>query len=128
VREPVDFSVSIEDGGGIEDGGRMLLVRVEGELDAYTAPMFRHALEPHDPAARQVVIDLSRVTLLDSSGLASLIGLRNRAVAGGRSLGLVCPQRELRNLLGITGLRPSFAVGEDLARVQTALAELGRNR
>jgi anti-sigma B factor antagonist len=98
----------------------LTLVALEGELDIYTVPAFRTGLEGHDPAAFQLVIDLSRVTLIDSAGLGALISLRNRASQANRKIGLICPDR-LRRLFQITGLRRAFLLGDELAATRAAL-------
>ena len=98
----------------------LTLVALEGELDIYTVPAFRTGLEGHDPAVAQLVIDLSRVTLIDSAGLGALISLRNRASQANRRIGLICPDR-LRRLFQITGLRRAFLLGDELAATRAAL-------
>ena len=90
------------------------LVTLGGELDIYTVAGFRHDLEEVDPAARPLVIDLTDVTLLDSSGLGALVSLLNRARSGAGQLGLICPHRRLRRV---------FEIGDDLDGVLAALAE-----
>ena len=99
------------------------LVTLGGELDIYTVAGFRHDLEEVDPAARPLVIDLTDVTLLDSSGLGALVSLLNRARSGAGQLGLICPHRRLRRVFEITGLRRAFVFGDDLDGVLVALAE-----
>ena len=99
------------------------LVTLGGELDIYTVAGFRHDLEEVDPAARPLVIDLTDVTLLDSSGLGALVSLLNRARSGAGQLGLICPHRRLRRVFEITGLRRAFVFGDDLDGVLAALAE-----
>jgi anti-anti-sigma factor len=100
-------------------------VTLAGELDIYTVADFRARLEDVDPSERQVVVDLTDVTLLDSSGLGALVSLVNRAREGERGLGLVCPHRRLLRVFEITGLRRSFAFGDDLDSVRIALVEAG---
>jgi len=100
----------------------LVLVTLGGELDIYTVPTFRHDLERFDPAEVQVVVDLTDVTLLDSSGLGALVSLLNRARGSSRSLGLVCPHRHLRRVFEITGLRRAFVFGDDLEAVRAGLA------
>ena len=90
------------------------LVTLGGELDIYTVAGFRQDLESVDPAAESLVIDLTDVTLLDSSGLGALVSLLNRARAGDGQLGLICPHRRLRRVFEITGLRRAFVFGDDL--------------
>jgi anti-sigma B factor antagonist len=101
----------------------LVLVTLDGELDIYTVPGFRQDLERFDPAEVRLVIDLSDVTLLDSSGLGALVSLLNRARAGHGRLGLICPHRHLRRVFEITGLRRAFTFGDDLDAVRSALDE-----
>ena len=100
----------------------LVLVTLSGELDIYTVPSFRQELDRYDPGEMQLVVDLSDVTLLDSSGLGALVSLLNRARGGGRRLGLVCPHRHLRRVFEITGLRRAFTFGDDLDAVRESLA------
>ena len=69
------------------------------------------------------MIDLTDVTLLDSSGLGALVSLLNRARTGDGQLGLICPHRRLRRVFEITGLRRAFVFGDDLDDVLAALAK-----
>lgn len=92
-----------------------------GELDAYTVRDLREQLEDFESGARQLVLDLSEVRLLDSAGLGALVALRNLVHHDGGRLGLVCSGRYVQRILQITGLRSAFALGEDLAEVQVAL-------
>ena len=106
--------------------GDLVLVGLRGELDVYTSPGFREHVRRYDPAEVQLAIDLTEVGLLDSAGLGGLISLRNEVHRAGRSLGLVCPRRELARLFWATGLRPAFVFGEDLAMLRVALADKER--
>jgi anti-sigma B factor antagonist len=98
------------------------LVVLGGELDIYTVASFRNDLDELDPASTPLVIELSEVTLLDSSGLGALVSLLNRARAGDGRLGLICPHRRLRRVFEITGLRRAFVFGDDLEAVLEGLA------
>jgi anti-sigma B factor antagonist len=106
-----------------EEHGDLVVVALDGELDAYTTPGFREEVKRYDPAEVQLVIDLAGVSLLDSAGLGALVSLRNEAHRGGARLGLVCARRDLLRLFWITGLRPAFAFGETLGGLRAALAE-----
>lgn len=99
------------------------LVVLRGELDIYTVAGFRQYLEGIDPTASPLVIDLTDVTLLDSSGLGALVSLLNRVRAGEGRLGLICPHRRLRRVFEITGLRRAFTFGDDLEGVLAGLAD-----
>jgi anti-anti-sigma factor len=50
------------------------------------------------------VLDLRELSFMDSSGLASLIGLCRRGAGEGWSLVLAAPQPQVTRLLRITGL------------------------
>jgi anti-sigma B factor antagonist len=104
-----------------EEHADLLLIAVGGALDTYTVPVFAEHVDRLEPAEIQLVIDLSGVGLLDSAGLSALVSLRNRAHRDGAQLGLICP-RPLARLFWVTGLRPAFAFGDDLAAVRAALA------
>ena len=114
---PMSLEVTTEARGGVT------LVTLGGELDIYTVAGFRHDLESVDPAAESLVIDLTDVTLLDSSGLGALVSLLNRARTGDGQLGLICPHRRLRRVFEITGLRRAFVFGDDLDDVLAELAK-----
>lgn len=97
------------------------VIGLTGELDIYTVPAFRGEIDAIDPVSPPLVIDLTGVTLLDSSGLGALVSVLNRARNAGGQLGLVCPQRNVRRVFEITGLRRSFVFGDDLAAVSAEL-------
>lgn len=115
TRMTLDVTTEARDG--------VTLVVLGGELDIYTVASFRADLERLDPASTPLVIDLTDVTLLDSSGLGALVSLLNRARTGHGQLGLICPHRRLRRVFEITGLRRAFVFGDDLDGVLAALAE-----
>ena len=102
------------------------VVALAGELDIYTVPSFRSALDERAPAARRLILDLGDVTLLDSSGLGALVSMLNRSREGRGEFGLVCPQRHIRRVFEIAGLRRAFVFGDDLAAVAAALDEQSR--
>ena len=101
----------------------LVLLSLDGELDIYTVGGFRQESDKIDPGATQVVVDLTDVSLLDSSGLGALVSLLNRARSAEGLLGIICPQRHLRRVFEITGLRRAFVFGDDLEGVRAALAE-----
>lgn len=105
------------------DHGDLVVVCLSGALDIYTSPSFQRELEPHErPGGRPLVVDLSRVGFLDSSGLGALFSLGKRLERPGSRLGLVGPRR-LEAILRVAGLASAFIVGEDLAGVRAALLE-----
>jgi len=104
-----------------ESAPDLVLVVLAGELDIYTVAGFRQEIESVDVGDSRLVVDLSEVTLLDSSGLGALVSLLNQTRSGSGQLGLVCPHRRLRRVFEITGLRRAFVFGDDVDEVRTAL-------
>jgi anti-sigma B factor antagonist len=86
-----------------------VLVAAAGEFDVHTAPELRSAMLDAIASPRPgVVVDLSEVTFLDSSGLGVLVGGLKRATAGGQWMRLVCPIARILRLFEITGLTKVF--------------------
>jgi anti-anti-sigma factor len=101
--------------------GDVRLVLLEGPLDVYTVPILRRRTRARPAGDGRLVVDLTGVTLLDSSGLSALLQLRNHAAHDRPQLiGLICPPR-LRRLFEIGGLLQAFAFGEDLPAVLAAM-------
>ena len=100
-----------------------VLLAVNGEVDTLTAPRLQAAVDKALGTAVEertaLVVDLTGVTFLASSGLAVLIGGARRATAAGRRLGLVATTRAVTRPLEVTGADALFDVHTDLA---TALA------
>jgi anti-anti-sigma factor len=109
-----------------EERGGAIVVALAGAIDVYASWEVEAAFAEVDPADRQVVVDLSRVTLIDSAGMRALVRLRNRAQVGDRDLGVVCPRLELRRIMEVVGLADGFVMASDLPALQTMFAEARR--
>jgi anti-sigma B factor antagonist len=84
-----------------EDRGRLILT---GELDIATAPQVDEAAAAMlAKPVRELLIDLSGLTFIDSSGLRTLIGLNDRSVAEDWTLSLIRPSEPPLSVLQITG-------------------------
>lgn len=82
-------------------------VGLSGEIDAHSVLDLERAVEDIEPAAT-LVLDMSGVTFIDSSGLRSIVEMHNRHLDGGGRLVLSDPSSAVRRLIDITGL------GDDL--------------
>lgn len=71
---------------------RVVILRLEGDLDAVSAAELPSAVETLLDAATQLVIDLSGVQNLDPSGLDALRSVECRCRQQGRYLVLVLPE------------------------------------
>ena len=92
-----DFTVTIRNLPDIH------VVALSGELDAATSPGLADALV--QAAGSTVVVDLSRLTFMDSSGIGALVVARKRIVAEGLGqLVLTRPVAAVSRVLDIVGL------------------------
>ena len=104
---PGELGVTLEQ----PDAHHALLV-VEGEIDTLTAGSLERALtELLEDTSEVLVIDLSAVTFLASSGLAVLIRAAHQA--GERRLRLVSTARAVRRPMEITGSDQLFDLYPD---------------
>lgn len=85
--------------------GVTAVIHLSGQLDALSAPFVRSELASAVAAGHShLVVDLSNVGFVDSSGLGSLIsGLKAARVAGG-DLRLAQPSKQVRTVLSLTML------------------------
>lgn len=96
--------------------GDATLISVSGEVDLSTTPLLRSALVEHlDAGRKSLVLDLSEVGFLDSTGLGMLVSLHRRANDEGGSLRLTSVQRPVRRVLQITGLEEVFGVNDPVS-------------
>jgi anti-sigma B factor antagonist len=92
--------------------GRWLVVQPTGEIDMVNAPTLRATLIELDRA--EVVVDLSGVEFIDSTGLGVLVGAAARARKRDGEMRVVCPRPGIRKVFAITGLDAVFEISADL--------------
>lgn len=86
------------------------VLRVEGELDMFSAPVLQAGLSAwfESFAGRQVLVDLSGVSFMDSAGLDPLLNAHSWLAQRGRSLRLRGVPRSTLVLLTLTGHLSTF--------------------
>jgi anti-sigma B factor antagonist len=62
----------------IDDGTTLLVVPV-GELDVHTTPQLTRALERWTDAHKVLIVDVTRLSFIDSTGLGALLAAGKRA-------------------------------------------------
>ncbi len=91
-----------------------VVVRLHGELDMATSPALDKALTAaFDGAGTAVVVDLANLTFMDSTGIAVLLGARQRADEGGHSLVVRAPRRAVLKAFRLTGVDQILAIEPD---------------
>ena len=101
-----------------EQSGRTV-VALQGEIDMEEAPKVRRTLLDSLKQKRDILVDLSQVTYIDSSGIASLIEGLQAARKQKNDLALVSVSQRARRVLELARLDKVFTIHADLA---TALA------
>ena len=82
----------------------VVIAEVAGEIDISTAAQLRERLFELADSGGTLIVDLNRVTFIDSAGLGALVGTARRAAVHGGSLHAVCSRPQTRKLLWLTGV------------------------
>lgn len=91
--------------------GCITVAELAGELDVGSAPHLREQLlSLLRPGSSRLIIDLSRVSFCDASGLAVLVGTDRRAELLGGYMRLAAVPPEVGQILRITGLQRHFLI------------------
>ncbi|MBV8532090.1 MAG: STAS domain-containing protein [Candidatus Eremiobacteraeota bacterium] len=108
-----------------EDGGGTLVFRLRGSLDLATAPTVRAALtDATEKGTHHLIVDLTQLEFLDSTGLGVLIGAHRRAAEQGGSVRLIVNDGPIARLLSITGLIAVFPVYRSLENARAERARI----
>jgi anti-sigma B factor antagonist len=102
----------------ITDG---LIIRPIGDIDLNQAPTLRtHIAEAFQKTPARLIIDLSQVTYMDSSGVATLVEAMQLATRGGTKLFLAAMQVRVRSIFEIARLDTVFTITADVAAAESA--------
>jgi anti-sigma B factor antagonist len=93
----------------VDDG--TYVISLTGEVDLYTAPEFKQQLlNVIAEGGRDVVVDFTNTTFIDSTTLGVLVGGVKRLRAEDGRLSLVCSDRNITKIFEITGLDRVFTI------------------
>jgi len=110
----MDLAIVIE----VPQGGTIgTIVKLSGELDVASAPDLRERLliMLDRQAPGRVIVDLSALSFIDSSGIAVLVNTERRARLLGCAFELAAPQAVVRRVLEVCGLQHYFVISESIA-------------
>ncbi len=103
----------IPDFAAERDAGRDGVVALRGELDLASAPVLRQCLaEVIDSGQTDVVVDLSGLTFLDSTGISVLVAAHQQLRRREGRLVVADPAPQARRVLEISGLLAVFGVAD----------------
>lgn len=95
-------------------------IACRGEIDLATVPQLQAAVAALGPG--DVIVDLTRTTFMDSTGLTVLLATVSHIVAGGRRAAVVCPPGPVYDLIRMTDLVGPLYVVADEPAAQRMLA------
>jgi anti-sigma B factor antagonist len=102
----VDFSIQTE-----QVGEKKHVIALSGEVDLYTAPELKQQLlETISSGAKDVVVDFTNTSFIDSTALGVLVGGVKRLRPNGGRLSIVSSDRNITKIFEITGLDRVFTI------------------
>ena len=104
----MDFKIKIS------EKEQIALIHVQGDVDMLTSPDLRDSLVPFfRPDIKGIVVDLSGVTFMDSSGIATLVEGLQWSIKQERGFILAAPGQTVMNALSLTKLDKIFTIKPD---------------
>ena len=91
--------------------GDRTVIEVKGEIDVYTAPALREEISSLvDAEHTTIVVDLTQVSFMDSTGLGVLVGALKKVRTLGGDLSLVINEEKILKVFRITALTQVFSI------------------
>jgi anti-sigma B factor antagonist len=119
--DAVNFDIKTEQ---LDQGG--YVISLAGEVDLYTAPEFKaQLLDVIGQGAKQVIVDFTDTTFIDSTTLGVLVGGVKRLRSNDGELSLVCDDRNITKIFEITGLDRVFTIYPTRAEAVQQVATAG---
>ena len=91
------------------------VVTVEGEVDMFSSPSLRDKLLPlFEKGVKGIIVDLSGVFFMDSSGIATLVEGLQWSKKGGKEFVLTGLGTNVKNALALTKLDNIFTIKKQM--------------
>jgi anti-sigma B factor antagonist len=105
---------------------RTTVIAVDGEIHVSTAPEFSGVLSASLASGRtRLVLDLTGVMFIDSTGLSVLLNTLRRITRAGGAMALVCSNPTVLRLFEITKLDSTFDLHAELEPAIAAVQAAG---
>jgi len=104
--------------------GQVYRIAPQGRLDAVTVPALERVLDEQLAARHfRLIIDLSEVAYISSSGLRALLRARRQAQSGGGDVALCAMSERVTEVFEMIGFNTLFRIFVTPAEAATALAK-----
>jgi anti-sigma B factor antagonist len=97
----------------VEKTPTQTIVRCAGRITSSTAELLKSTVRPLIPDTQRIVIDLTNVSFLDSSGLGAIVGLWVSAKKAKHELKLANANQRIVDLFLMSNLAPIFEGHDD---------------
>ncbi|HEX5926320.1 MAG TPA: STAS domain-containing protein [Baekduia sp.] len=111
----------------VEHSGTTAIVRLAGELDLATAPELTEVLHGLESSCERVILDLSGLEFIDSTGLRLAVAEHGRASADGFEFVIAGAAGAVLKILRLTGLDVTLPLAPDVASVLGDASTNGRH-
>ncbi|HQK74885.1 MAG TPA: STAS domain-containing protein [Candidatus Hydrogenedentes bacterium] len=99
----------------VEERSQVCVVKVAGDVDLYSSPELRKAITRAVPKAGALAaVDLSGVTYMDSSGVATLVEGLRESDKKGNGFALIAPSQPVLKVLSLSRLDKIFDIRPDV--------------
>jgi stage II sporulation protein AA (anti-sigma F factor antagonist) len=116
-----EFDVSVE------HAGTTAIVRLAGELDLATVPELTEVLHALDGGCERVILDLTALEFIDSTGLRLAVTEHGRASADGFEFVIAGAAGAVLKVLRLTGLDVTLPLAPDVASLLGDASTNGRH-
>lgn len=100
----------------IEAKENMALAKLAGELDHHSAGDVRIKLENLilNKALKNLILDLSELSFMDSSGIGMIIGRYKTMIALGGKLKIVCNNKSIKRIIIMSGIKSIVEIYDEV--------------
>ena len=103
-------------------------VKLKGEVDIYTVNALKKSVQVLlDEGHNTLIMDLTDVVYIDSTGLGALVGIYRRCREREGKIYLICPNPQVKKVFKTTGLSQLFAFYESEEEFETLIEEEKKN-
>lgn len=106
----------------IAEEGEIVVVTLQGDIDLEHSSRMRQNLLDVPGDARAIIVDLSGVAMIDSSGVASLLEGFQEARKKGKDFILAAPGNPVMRVLKLARLDTVFRIADDVTAAKKAVS------
>lgn len=92
----------------IEHNDDFQLIKLKGDFDVYSEDEFKGFIEENLDENKDLVIDLSDLDYLDSTGLGMFMNIHNKQKSKGKTVKIINAKDNIKKLFKITDLTALF--------------------